>query len=381
MTSRDRSTRNQGSLRLQAVPPREANPRNLRNRRSIRVRFCSCRIQGNRTAFVQNLFCLASLEANDRFFFPSIRVHRRVGVTSPQRRHRPDLAARQPFEYCIQREADRRVPASRWTAVRLRSPSDTHALASIAALLVVASASIAAAQPRAQAYRRTAQDPLRFQFLGPVAGGRISAVAGVVGDPKTWYIGAASGGVWKSSDSGSTYVPVFDSQPVQAIGALAVSHVESVHRVGGHRRSVGDPRRGRHGRRRLQVHGRRRDVDERRPPRDRPHRPHHPAPHESRHRVRLRVRPRDRAAAGARRLSARPMAARRGSACCSWMSAPGCSGLAIDANDPNVLFAGTWEVVMHTWAMYSGGPGSGVYVTRDGGTPGRTSRPGCRSRR
>jgi hypothetical protein len=45
----------------------------------------------------------------------------------------------------------------------------------------------------------------------------------VVGDPKTWYMGAASGGVWKSSDSGFTYVPVFDAQPVQAIGALAVS--------------------------------------------------------------------------------------------------------------------------------------------------------------
>src|SRR3989454_11710572 len=46
----------------------------------------------------------------------------------------------------------------------------------------------------------------------------------------------------------------------------------------------------------------------------------------------------------------------------------GCSGLAMDAHDPNVLFAGTWQVVMHTWAMFSGGPGSGVYVSRDGGT-------------
>ncbi|MGH7552284.1 MAG: WD40/YVTN/BNR-like repeat-containing protein, partial [Longimicrobiales bacterium] len=46
----------------------------------------------------------------------------------------------------------------------------------------------------------------------------------------------------------------------------------------------------------------------------------------------------------------------------------GCSGLSMDAKDPNVLFAGTWELVMHTWAMFSGGPGSGVYVSRDGGT-------------
>src|SRR5207253_9191779 len=45
-----------------------------------------------------------------------------------------------------------------------------------------------------------------------------------------------------------------------------------------------------------------------------------------------------------------------------------CSGIAMDANDPNILIAGTWDVVLHTWAMFSGGPGSGVYISRDGGT-------------
>jgi hypothetical protein len=92
-----------------------------------------------------------------------------------------------------------------------------------AAFLIAVSASFVSAQPRPRPTATPAQDPLRFQFLGPVAGGRISAVSGVVGDPKTWYMGAASGGVWKSSDSGFTYVPVFDAQPVQAIGAIAVS--------------------------------------------------------------------------------------------------------------------------------------------------------------
>jgi hypothetical protein len=46
----------------------------------------------------------------------------------------------------------------------------------------------------------------------------------------------------------------------------------------------------------------------------------------------------------------------------------GCSGLSIDPTNPKVLFAGTWEVVMHTWAMFSGGPGSGVYVSKDTGS-------------
>jgi photosystem II stability/assembly factor-like uncharacterized protein len=46
----------------------------------------------------------------------------------------------------------------------------------------------------------------------------------------------------------------------------------------------------------------------------------------------------------------------------------GVSGLAIDVNNPDILIAGTWEVVLHTWAMFSGGPGSGVYISKDGGT-------------
>ena len=45
----------------------------------------------------------------------------------------------------------------------------------------------------------------------------------------------------------------------------------------------------------------------------------------------------------------------------------GCSGLSMDAKNPRTLFAGTWQVEMHPWAMLSGGPGSGVYVSHDGG--------------
>src|SRR5262249_30918239 len=45
----------------------------------------------------------------------------------------------------------------------------------------------------------------------------------------------------------------------------------------------------------------------------------------------------------------------------------GCSGLSMDAHDPNVLLAGTWQVELHTWVENSGGPGSAVDLTRDGG--------------
>jgi photosystem II stability/assembly factor-like uncharacterized protein len=46
----------------------------------------------------------------------------------------------------------------------------------------------------------------------------------------------------------------------------------------------------------------------------------------------------------------------------------GCSGLAMDPENPRTMFAGMWQVSMHTWAEISGGPGSGVFVSQDGGT-------------
>ena len=59
--------------------------------------------------------------------------------------------------------------------------------------------------------------------MGPAAAGRIATVAGVPGDPNVYYLGSASGGVWKSTDAGNTFVPIFDDQPVAAIGAIAVA--------------------------------------------------------------------------------------------------------------------------------------------------------------
>src|SRR6185312_21192 len=69
----------------------------------------------------------------------------------------------------------------------------------------------------------TSVPPLRFRYMGPESAGRISAVVGVPGDASTYYAGAASGGVWKTTDGAKTFEPVFDDQAVQAIGALAVA--------------------------------------------------------------------------------------------------------------------------------------------------------------
>ena len=66
-------------------------------------------------------------------------------------------------------------------------------------------------------------EPLRFRYVGPPSAGRFSAIAGIRGNTQVYYAGSASGGVWKTTDGAQTWEPVFDDQPVQAIGALAVS--------------------------------------------------------------------------------------------------------------------------------------------------------------
>ena len=63
---------------------------------------------------------------------------------------------------------------------------------------------------------------LRWRFIGPT-GNRVTAVAGVPGDPNVYYAGAASGGVFKTLDGGIHWQPIFDDQPVMSIGALAVA--------------------------------------------------------------------------------------------------------------------------------------------------------------
>ena len=90
---------------------------------------------------------------------------------------------------------------------------------------IAAKAAFAAGADPAPAPEKGAPGPyeaLQYRFIGP-PGNRVSAVVGVPGDPDVYYVGAASGGVWKSTDGGVNWKPIFDDQPVSSIGSIAVA--------------------------------------------------------------------------------------------------------------------------------------------------------------
>jgi photosystem II stability/assembly factor-like uncharacterized protein len=218
----------------------------------------------------------------------------------------------------------------------------------------------AATRPSPEQYQT-----LHWRFIGP-EGNRFSAAAGIPGEPHTYYVGAASGGIYKTSDGGVHWDAIFDDQPVQSIGALAVSlsdpnvvwagtgesKIRSHISVGqGAYRSedagktwalMGLEKTGRIPR--VLIH---------------PTNPdmvfvcalgHAYGPQPER---------------GVFRTT-------DGGA--TWEHVlyvdenTGCSDLAMDPSNPRILFAGTWQLEIHTWGRTSGGPGGGLHVSRDGGT-------------
>ncbi len=235
-----------------------------------------------------------------------------------------------------------------------------------AAALAAAFAAVTSTGQAQQSSPGQNQSVLRFRFMGPSVGNRIASVVGVPGDPSTYYAGAASGGIWKSTDGGATFSPIFENQQVQAIGSLALAPSDpkvvwagtgepwairdsdvmgdGVYKstdAGATLTHVGLDQTGRIAR--IIVH------------------PTDPnivyvcaegrltGPQEEKGVFKTT----DGGSHWDRVLFVNPNT--------------GCSGLTMDPKDPNVLFAGTWEVVMRTWAELSGGPGSGVFVSRDAG--------------
>src|SRR6266481_3849549 len=64
---------------------------------------------------------------------------------------------------------------------------------------------------------------LRWRSIGPFRGGRSIAVSGIEAQPNIYYFGSVGGGVWKTTNAGETWEPIFDGQPIGSIGAIALA--------------------------------------------------------------------------------------------------------------------------------------------------------------
>jgi photosystem II stability/assembly factor-like uncharacterized protein len=205
-----------------------------------------------------------------------------------------------------------------------------------------------------------------FRFLGPVVGNRIAAFTAAPGDHNVYYVGASSGGVFKSVDGGNRWSPIFDDQKVAAIGALAVapSDPNTIYAGTGEAWAIRD----------IDVTG-----DGMYKSTDAGKTWQHIGLEETGRIGHILVDPNDANNVWACALGRLPEPQQARGVFHSadggktWQrqlfvdAKTGCSGLSMDAKDSRTIYAGTWQVEMHTWGENSGGPGSGVYVTHDGG--------------
>ncbi|MGH6877946.1 MAG: WD40/YVTN/BNR-like repeat-containing protein, partial [Rhizomicrobium sp.] len=99
-----------------------------------------------------------------------------------------------------------------------------HLIASAsAAALALAVAPAPQAQTAAPQVNPALYQALHWRGIGPYRGGRALAVTGIPGDPYNFYMGAVAGGVWKTTDGGATWLPLSDKAPFWSVGAIAVA--------------------------------------------------------------------------------------------------------------------------------------------------------------
>jgi photosystem II stability/assembly factor-like uncharacterized protein len=207
---------------------------------------------------------------------------------------------------------------------------------------------------------------MKYRMIGPFRGGRSLTAAGIPGDPTTYYFGATGGGVWKSTDGAMSWSPVFDKEGTSAIGSIAVaSSNHNVLFVGTGEACIrGNISHGDGVYRSLDSGKTWKNVGLR----------------DSRAIGKVIINPTNPdivfvAALGhpygsnTERGIFRTIDGGK-----TWEKVlykdenTGGIDVAFDPRNPNILFAALWQARRTSWSMSSGGPGSGLYRSNDGGT-------------
>jgi len=207
---------------------------------------------------------------------------------------------------------------------------------------------------------------LHFRALGPI-GNRAASIVGEPGNPLVMYVGAASGGIFKTDDGGNNWRPIFDEQDVSAVGSLAIAPSQHTTVWAG----TGEP---------WLIRPDYPMGDGVYKSTDAGRTWHHMGLDLTGHIARIIVDPSAPdtvfvcAVGQAYRAQHERGIFRTNDGGKNWQQVlfvdenTGCSELSMDAHDPQTLYAGMWQVDIKTWDLNSGGTGSGVYVSHDGGT-------------
>ncbi len=205
---------------------------------------------------------------------------------------------------------------------------------------------------------------LGFRSIGPAAGGRVCRAAGVPGDPLVYYAATAAGGLWKSTDGGARWRPIMDEMPTSTIGSLAIAPSDpNVIYVGSGEANI---------RGNVEVgNGIYRSTDAGKTWK-------HVWKQEGQI-GKFIVHPTNPDIAYAAVLgkafgpSEERGVYRTTDGGQTWKRVlhkdqdTGASDVCFDPSNPRILFAGLWQARRRPWDLTSGGPGSGLYISRDGG--------------